>query len=162
MPLYYGGSTINGTGIFCTKAIKSGDYVLSPRRILITREQLKEYSNPNNAIQVHPNLYLAPSDFLESCINHSCAPNAGFRIEIIKNEVKSVDLFAIDDIPANKEITFDYSSTQLDDDWSMNCLCGAKNCRGLIANCSTLTFSNVWRYWSKNVLPNYALRWWIR
>jgi SET domain-containing protein len=54
--------------------------------------------------------------------NHSCDPNA---------ESNSEGLVANRDIQANAEITCDYAPLS-SSSWSMECHCGAKNCRGIV------------------------------
>jgi histone-lysine N-methyltransferase SUV39H len=71
-------------------------------------------------------------------INHSCNPNCKI-IPVSINRLTDQRLyylafFAIRDIPANTELTFDYhpnwdGSKQVDPN-AVKCLCGEKNCRG--------------------------------
>ncbi|MCA9347648.1 SET domain-containing protein-lysine N-methyltransferase [Candidatus Saccharibacteria bacterium] len=51
--------------------------------------------------------------------NHSCEPNMG------KNHV------ALRNIEAGEELTVDYTQFS-DKDWSMECNCGAKSCKGVV------------------------------
>ena len=73
-------------------------------------------------------------------INHSCDPNlAIFAVSFYRGNPKIYELafFALEDIPAFTELTFDYREEQdgQDDEESSpsngiaRCLCGAKNCR---------------------------------
>jgi uncharacterized protein len=62
--------------------------------------------------------------------NHSCNPNCGFKGQIF--------LVAMRDIQKGEEITFDYAmivspSVGSDIVFSMDCACGAKNCRKSIS-----------------------------
>ena len=59
-------------------------------------------------------------------INHNCLPNAGLRSDRI--------LIALRNIKAGEEICYDYSTTMSERRWSMQCRCGAPNCRGTIAD----------------------------
>lgn len=63
-------------------------------------------------------------------INHSCEPNAGI--------VRNVFLVAMRDIAEGEEITFDYSTTTVDN-WSMECECGSPSCRKIIGNYNGLS-----------------------
>ncbi|KAI5207352.1 SET domain-containing protein [Aureobasidium subglaciale] len=78
-------------------------------------------------------------------INHSCDPNCRlFTVSYNKYERRIYDLafFALDDIPAGTELTFDYmdpeegeagqATKEVIDEGGVvvDCLCGAKNCRG--------------------------------
>ena len=55
--------------------------------------------------------------------NHSCYANLGIRGEIT--------LVAMRDIRAGEELTHDWAMTD-DDDYSVECKCGAPNCRKIL------------------------------
>lgn len=57
-------------------------------------------------------------------LNHSCDPNLGIH--------GARAFHALRDIEAGEELTFDYSITQDEQDWWMECKCGAPNCRKMI------------------------------
>lgn len=75
-------------------------------------------------------------------MNHSCNPNCKM-FSVSHNHadqrIFSMGFFAREDIPAGKELTFDYDpnwkanhdSTKSDPD-AVRCLCGEDNCRGLV------------------------------
>ncbi|PGH21481.1 hypothetical protein AJ80_03149 [Polytolypa hystricis UAMH7299] len=72
-------------------------------------------------------------------INHSCNPNCKmFVVQQHHSDQKLYNLafFALKDIPAGKELTFDYCpnwKTEMDktmDPNAVKCLCGESNCRG--------------------------------
>lgn len=89
-------------------------------------------------------------------INHSCDPNCRmFTVSYNKHDDKIYDLafFALYDIPANEELTFDYLDAEPDEDeeqakrnmtqkvqeleadgkfTKVPCYCGAENCRGVM------------------------------
>jgi hypothetical protein len=73
-------------------------------------------------------------DAFSNRFNHSCAPNALLR--------GRAELFAIRDIAAGEEITFDYSTTLRRSfyswAWRMPCNCGAPNCRHVIGDVGTI------------------------
>lgn len=75
-----------------------------------------------NALQVGVNRYI-DLDEPGRLVNHSCEPNA-----VIKNDTL---LVAQRDIARGEEIRFDYSTT-ISDGWTMECRCGAANCRGVV------------------------------
>jgi hypothetical protein len=79
-------------------------------------------------IQIDKDLFIAPvtdeereSSMLYS--NHSCNPNLGIRGEIT--------FVAMRDIRAGEELTHDWAITD-DDDYSVDCKCGAPNCRKIL------------------------------
>ena len=53
-------------------------------------------------------------------LNHSCDPNLGIDGQII--------FAALRDIEAGEELFFDYGTGD-DDEWEMECTCGAAECR---------------------------------
>lgn len=74
-------------------------------------------------------------------INHSCDPNLGqYVVSLNKYDEKLYELafFALTDIPANTELTFDYldkdddpddADTKNDDKDGVRCYCGSAKCR---------------------------------
>ena len=63
-------------------------------------------------------------------INHSCDPNCETQKWVVQGEL-SIGLFAVKDIPAGTELTFDYNFERYGDK-PLKCLCGTKLCRGFI------------------------------
>ena len=55
--------------------------------------------------------------------NHSCDPNIGVQGQIV--------FVALRRIPAGEELTHDWATTD-DDDYVLECRCGARECRGTI------------------------------
>jgi uncharacterized protein len=55
--------------------------------------------------------------------NHSCDANIGIR--------GAITFVAMRDIRADEELTHDWAMTD-DDDYSVECKCGAPNCRGIL------------------------------
>jgi hypothetical protein len=92
----------------------------------------------------HRHIELAPT-FLE-CINHSCDPNVEFNLE-------RMEVIALKDIPAKKELTYFYPSTEWDMDQSFVCQCKTKRCLGIIQGA---------RYIADEILTHYALSPFIR
>jgi hypothetical protein len=81
-------------------------------------------------------------DQFSNRFNHSCAPNALLRHE--------AELFAIEDIAAGREITFDYATTLrrsfYSRAWRMPCNCGAATCRPFISDVATIPIEQLYRY----------------
>ncbi|KAL5615675.1 hypothetical protein BROUX41_005707 [Berkeleyomyces rouxiae] len=78
-------------------------------------------------------------------VNHSCNPNMKIFVRVgdhADKHIQDLALFAIKDIPAGMELTFDYLNGKVDGEDDENdpakvaemvrCLCGAKNCRGYL------------------------------
>ena len=62
--------------------------------------------------------------------NHSCNPNCETQKWLVRGDL-CIGLFALKDIQAGDELTFDYNFERYGDK-PMRCLCGASNCGGVI------------------------------
>eukprot|EP00730_Choanoeca_flexa_P013597 TRINITY_DN5496_c0_g1_i2.p1 TRINITY_DN5496_c0_g1~~TRINITY_DN5496_c0_g1_i2.p1 ORF type:complete len:735 (+),score=235.57 TRINITY_DN5496_c0_g1_i2:150-2354(+) len=67
---------------------------------------------------------------LSRFINHSCDPNAETQKWTVNGYLR-IGFFAIQDIPAGEEITFDYQYERYGEQ-AQACYCGASNCRGTL------------------------------
>ncbi|HEX4996822.1 MAG TPA: SET domain-containing protein-lysine N-methyltransferase, partial [Terriglobia bacterium] len=84
-----------------------------------------EYTDDLLALQVGPDAWLcSDGSLLDDCVNHGCDPNAGF----LDGEPR---LYALRDIAAEEEITWDYSTSIAEPGWMLECSCGGANCRGI-------------------------------
>lgn len=76
-------------------------------------------------LQIDKSLWISPfKNNPGFYINHSCNPSAGIR--------GSIEIVAMRDIKKGEEITFDYSTSESEDGWTLVCQCGEENCRRLI------------------------------
>jgi SET domain-containing protein len=124
-------SKIHGRGLFATANINKGEVVAIKGGHIISRTQLEEEIGPRLGpveIQINDHLFIAPlmEEEREGSMlytNHSCHPNLGIRGEIT--------FVAMRDIKAGEELTHDWAMTD-DDEYSFECNCGAKNCRGTV------------------------------
>lgn len=124
-------SKIHGRGLFAIADIAKDEVVAVKGGHIISREQLRKDVGPGLGaveIQIDDDLFIAPvvkeereGSMLYS--NHSCDPNLGMRGEIT--------FVAMRDIRAGEELTHDWATTD-DDDYSVQCKCGAPNCRGTL------------------------------
>jgi SET domain-containing protein len=123
-------SKIHGRGLFATTDIAKNEIVAVKGGHIISREELREITPRLGPveIQINDHLFIAPvaeeereSSMLYS--NHSCDANLGIRGEIT--------FVAMHDIRAGEELTHDWAMTD-DDDYSVECKCGAPNCRGIL------------------------------
>jgi hypothetical protein len=123
-------SPIHGKGLFAVEAIEEGEIVCIKGGAIFNRETLHEVSarlGPAE-IQIAPDLFIGPlnEDEREGSMiysNHSCDPNIGVRGQII--------FVAMRRIEPGEELTHDWAMTD-DDDYEMECRCGAGNCRKVI------------------------------
>jgi len=121
-------SGIHGRGLFATGGITKGEIVAVKGGHIIDRNTLREKITPVLGaveIQIGDDLFMAPVTEEERELsmlysNHSCDPNLGMRGEIT--------FVAMRDIRAGEELTHDWAMTD-DDDYSIECNCGAPDCR---------------------------------
>ena len=121
-------SKIHGRGLFATADIAKDETVAVKGGHIIDGRTLRESITPVLGpveIQIDDNLFIAPLTNEERelsmlYLNHSCDPNLGMRGEIT--------FIAIRDIRAGQELTHDWAMTD-DDDYSVECNCGAPVCR---------------------------------
>ena len=119
-----------GRGVFATTEIPQGTCLVVCQGWLAPADALND---DWHAMQVGPDSWLCSAgDNLDDCINHSCDPNAGF----VTGEPI---LFALRDIAAGEQITWDYSTSISEPGWTLDCLCGAPGCRTVIRSWHELT-----------------------
>jgi SET domain-containing protein len=124
-------SKIHGRGLFATADISKGEVVAVKGGHIVNRETLRREITPRLGpveIQIDYDLFITPVTDQERELsmlysNHSCDANLGVRGEII--------FVAMRDIRAGEELTHDWAMTD-DDDYSIECKCGAPNCRKIL------------------------------
>jgi hypothetical protein len=124
-------SPIHGRGLFAAADIAKDEIVVVKGGHIVNGKRLKEEITPVLGpveIQIDDALYVAPVTQAERegsmlYSNHSCDANLGIRGEIT--------FVAMRNIRAGEELTHDWCVTD-DDDYSIECKCGASNCRGTL------------------------------
>jgi SET domain-containing protein len=124
-------SKIHGRGLFATMGIAKDEIVAVKGGHIVDRKTLRERITPGLGpveIQIGQDLFIAPVTDEERELsmlysNHSCNPNLGVRGEIT--------FVAMRDIRAGEELTHDWATTD-DDEYSVECECGAANCRKIL------------------------------
>jgi SET domain-containing protein len=120
-------SPIHGRGLFAIADIKKDEIVMVKGGHIVSREQLPDINARLGPveIQIGDNLFISPvteeereGSMLYS--NHSCDANLGICGNII--------FVALRDIRDGEELTHDWCTTD-DDTYSVECKCGAINCR---------------------------------
>lgn len=112
-----------GRGVFATRPIARGALIAKFTGWLVKTADL---TDDLFALQVDRDLWLCTrGENLDDCINHACAPNAGFL-------TGEAVLYALRDIEAGAEITFDYATSISEAGWTLECACGAPSCRKVI------------------------------
>jgi uncharacterized protein len=121
-------------GVFACRDFARGECVMKGNGKII-------HEQTEHSIQIDWNLHLevhAPVRFL----NHSCDPNLGVRT----NPSGLPDFYAMRDISAGTELTFDYAMTEYTHypranpalDFDLSCACGSQSCRGRLGYFSEL------------------------
>ena len=123
-------SSIQGRGLFAVEPIKRGEIVCIKGGYIFNRETLQQVTKALGPaeIQIAEDLFIGPlneQDREGSMIfsNHSCEPNIGVQGQIV--------FVALRDIEADEELTHDWATTD-DDNYEMECKCGAPSCRKVI------------------------------
>ncbi|CTQ54922.1 SET domain protein [Roseibium album] len=124
-------SDIEGKGLFASSDIAKSELVVVKGGHCFdrkTRDQLALSLGPAE-IQIDDDLFVGPMTAEERegsmmHLNHSCDPNVGIKGQIC--------FYTMREISKGEELTFDYATGD-DDDWRMECSCGAPNCRGIVS-----------------------------
>ncbi len=124
-------SQIHERGLFARAEIAKDEIVAVKGGHVVDRKTLREKVTPRLGpveIQIDDDLFVTPVTEEERELsmlysNHSCDPNLGMRGEIT--------FVAMRDILAGEELTHDWAMTD-DDEYSVECKCGARNCRNII------------------------------
>lgn len=145
-----------GFGIRSPRPIKKGEFIDVYLGELLTTKAIEEYesaSHEKSSSYVFSLDFFGPASYHiqglhfgspTRFINHSCNPNTRTFMVMMNHadqKIYKLAYFAIRDIPAMKEITFDYSpetaheepwipTTGEEEEGVVRCLCGESNCRG--------------------------------
>jgi len=118
-----------GRGLIATRDIPPGSTILSFEGPPLSLSEVRaKGALAANALQVDLDRYL-DLDEPGRLLNHSCSPNVGV--------FNNVTVRALRPILAGEELCFDYSTT-VGDGWTMTCLCGVSECRGIVRAFQTL------------------------
>lgn len=144
-------TTKNGEGTFTTTKIPANVPVTEIRGTLYTESAIPA-TIPASYLQIGPSTYLGPSGGTVDYLNHSCNPNC--MVHVVGNRVILYSLYVI---PAEAELTFDYSTTSTDTPgtWQMECQCGQYNCRKVISGFYHLNPDLQQKMIQKNLVPLY-------
>ena len=123
-------SPIHGRGLFARESFAEGEIVCVKGGYVFDRAALTRMPDWYRAaeIQVAEDLFIGPFEEEEregSMVfsNHSCEPNIGVRGQIVFVALRAVE--------AGEELTHDWATTD-DDDYELECRCGAPTCRKVI------------------------------
>jgi len=126
-----------GKGIFAKKDIKKDEILIVMGGYIfdIEAENHLNSFNEDKPIEISECFSFSPRNrsdmekMPQHYINHSCNPNCGFKGQLF--------IVAMKKIKKGEEILFDYamviaSNPKSTSYFKMKCLCGSKNCRGII------------------------------
>ncbi|CAL8462433.1 g1966 [Coccomyxa elongata] len=129
-----------GFGLFATEDLLAGQFIIEYiGEVLEEEEYLRRKDFYQESGQRHyyfmnigngEVIDAARKGALGRFINHSCNPNCETQKWVVRGEL-AIGLYALKDIPAGVELTFDYNFERYGDK-PMRCLCEAKVCRGFI------------------------------
>lgn len=123
--------SIEGNGLFTTTLIPKETLVWTLVEPTYTLKEVDAWSGERLSdfkrygFQCGVNRFSLPMGMSRE-MNHSCDPNTCWST--------SDTMIARRDILVDEEITYDYSSCDIDIDFEMACHCGSSNCRGRISN----------------------------
>lgn len=137
--MYLAETADRGIGVFAAREFASGDVVMMDfdgdfyDQVLSYREACERMIDLKYPLQVGRDLFRVPSGSIDDFTNHSCDPSTGIRLYR-----RGTIILAIQEIKVHDEITFDYSTYLNNPYEKIICHCGARKCRGIIGNFSTL------------------------
>jgi hypothetical protein len=123
-------SPIHGRGLVAAGLFEAGEIVCVKGGYIFTRAELAEVApvlGPAE-IQIADDLFIGPREVKERegamiFSNHSCEPNIGVQGQIV--------FVALRQILPGEELTHDWATTD-DDDFTLECRCGAPTCRRIV------------------------------
>lgn len=131
-----------GWGLISLRDIKKGEFVNEYIGELVDEEECRariKYAHENNitdfymlTIDKDRIIDAGPKGNYSRFMNHSCQPNCETQKWTVNGDTR-VGLFAVCDIPAGTELTFNYNLDCLGNEKTI-CRCGAPNCSGFLGD----------------------------
>lgn len=126
-----GVGSIHGTCLVTTGRIRGGERVWRLDEPMYSWKEVEAWSAERReafdwyGFQCGIDRFSLPEG-LSREMNHSCDPNTWWE--------GSITLVARRDIESGEEVTYDYSTCDIDHDFELECSCGSPHCRGTISN----------------------------
>ncbi|XP_069833394.1 histone-lysine N-methyltransferase NSD2 [Dendropsophus ebraccatus] len=131
-----------GWGLIATRDIKKGEFVNEYIGELIDEEECMariRHAQENDIMHFYMLtidkdriIDAGPKGNYSRFMNHSCQPNCETQKWTVNGDTR-VGLFAVRDIPAGEELTFNYNLDCLGNEKTV-CRCGAPNCSGFLGD----------------------------
>lgn len=150
-------SGIQGKGIYADEDIKTGELIqyISGKKVKKLPKDKNDSLSIPNWFGLSRQYWIDPEEGPFRYLNHSCEPNAAIK--------GTKSLVAMKPIKKGQEITMDYSMTDADPLWEMDCLCGTKSCRHTIRSIHSVSpevfkshMPYIPRYFQRVYLRNYV------
>jgi hypothetical protein len=144
--------SIHGVCLITNQLIREGEAVWELDEPMYSWKEIESWSEERRqafdwyGFQCGLDQYSLPMG-LSREMNHSCDPNTWWS--------GSTRLVARRDIQAGEEITYDYSTADVDNAYEMECTCGSSRCRGTISNRDHL--DPAWQEQYRSNLPPHVL-----
>jgi uncharacterized protein len=132
-------SKIHGEGVFAKKNIKKGEVVFIVKGKIIKWDVLDQKTSLYGPdwIGIDKNHWIDPKG-AGKYLNHSCKPNCGIKGKVCITAIKNINI--------GEEITIDYSISEIDNLWYMDCTCNSTNCRKKVRSIQFLPKKTYARY----------------
>jgi hypothetical protein len=141
-----------GRGIHARRLIQPGEQILEFSGVILNHRQVIAMGEAQAyALQIGPDRYI-DTEPLGRFTNHSCAPNAG----VVDDQL----LVALRPILPGEEVRFDYSTTMSENYWTLQCRCGAAECRGIIKDFHLLPPTLQEQYLARRIVQAFIVREW--
>ena len=88
---------------------------------------------------------------LDDLVNHSCNPSLG-----LWQRGGDTFLWSLRAIATGEELSFDYSTSMMDEPWDMECACGEAACRGIVGNALDMHLESLRYYADMGALPEHV------
>lgn len=147
-------SGIHGKGVFADEEIAKGKRIqyIQGTKVKLPRRGHHDKNVMSTWYGVGRYIWIDPGDTPFRYLNHSCEPNAAVA--------GTKTLVALQTIRKDDEITIDYSMTDADPHWGLDCHCGAPSCRKYIQAIYTVPQDVFKRHMP--YIPRYFQRAYIR
>ncbi len=145
----YVGEASVGRGLLARYPIEPRETILFITGPVVSfAESLSLPDEGENTVQIGQDAYVDPL-FPGRFLNHSCEPNAGL--------IDETCLIALRQIKPGEEIRYDYSTALLERFWSLECHCGAKECRGSVGDFDQLPKKTQQNYLRLGIVQSFIV-----